>query len=68
MSQNSLTQDAANRLDGQQSRRQELRALLLSAADTARQDRRMHRIAERVARPVGRALRDRVSMLLSAVG
>ena len=66
MSQISLTQDAANRPAGQQSRRQELRALLLSAADTARQDRRMHRIAERVTRPVGRALRERVSMLLSA--
>lgn len=68
MSHETLTQDGANRTDGHDSRRRELRALLLSAADTARQDRRMHRIAERVARPVGRALRDRVSMLLSAAG
>jgi hypothetical protein len=68
MSHESLTQDDANETDGQDARRRQLRALLLSAADTARQDRRMHRIAERVARPVGRALRDRVSMLLSAAG
>jgi hypothetical protein len=68
MSDDSMTQDSANRTAGDDSRRRQLRALLLSAADTARQDRRMHRIAERVTRPVGRALRDRVSMLLSAAG
>ena len=49
-------------------RRQELRALLLSAADTARQTRRVRVMAARVGRPVGRAIRDRISMLLSAAG
>lgn len=47
-------------------RRRELRALLLSAADAAREARRVHHLAGRIGRPVGRAIRDRISMLVSA--
>jgi len=49
-------------------RRRQLRALILSAADAARQTRRVQAVAARMTRPVGRAIRDRVSMLLSAAG
>jgi hypothetical protein len=49
-------------------RRQQLRSLLLSAADAARQSRRMTRMAARIARPVGHAVRDRVALLVSAAG
>lgn len=54
--------------EGMDGRRRQLRDLLLTAADTARQARRVRTIAARVGRPVGRAVRDRVSMLLSAAG
>jgi len=47
-------------------RRRQLRALLLSAADAARQGRQMHRMASLATNRMGRAVRDRVSMLLSA--
>jgi len=57
--------DRATEPDG---RRRQLRTLLLSAADAARQTRRVQAVAARVTRPVGRAIRDRVSMLLSAAG
>lgn len=50
------------------SRRRQLRHLLLTAADAARQTRRVRQIAARVTQPVGRAVRDRVSTLLSAAG
>lgn len=53
----------ADRTDG---RRRQLRDLLLSAADAARQGRRVHQMASRVGTRMGRAVRDRVSMLLSA--
>jgi hypothetical protein len=48
------------------SRRRQLRDLLLSAADAARQGRQVHRMAARATNRMGRAVRDRVSMLLSA--
>lgn len=54
--------------EGTDGRRRELRTLLLNAADAARQTRRMRLFAGRVGRPMGRAIRDRVSMLLSAAG
>jgi hypothetical protein len=48
-------------------RRRQLRNMLLTAADAARQTRRVTAIAGRIGRPVGRAIRDRVSTLLIAV-
>jgi hypothetical protein len=47
-------------------RRRQLRDLLLSAADAARQGRQVRRMATRATNRMGRAVRDRVSMLLSA--
>jgi hypothetical protein len=47
-------------------RRRQLRALLLTAADAARQGRRIPEMASRMATPVGRAVRDRVLTLLTA--
>jgi hypothetical protein len=47
-------------------RRRQLRDLLLSAADAARQGRQVRRMASRATNRMGRAVRDRVSMLLSA--
>jgi hypothetical protein len=47
-------------------RRRQLRDLLLSAADAARQGRRVHRTATRAGNRMGRAVRDRIAMLLSA--
>jgi len=55
----------SNRLSAD-GRRRQLRDLLLSAADAARQGRIMHRMASRATNRMGRAVRDRVSMLLSA--
>jgi len=49
-------------------RRQQLRSLLLTAADGARQNRRMSRIAARIAQPMSRAVRDRIATLVSAAG
>jgi hypothetical protein len=49
-------------------RRRQLRALLLSAADTARQVRRLTLEGQAACRPMGRAVRDRISSLLSAAG
>lgn len=49
-------------------RRRQLRTLLLNAADTARRTRRVRQIAARVGRPATDAIRDRISMLLSAAG
>jgi hypothetical protein len=54
--------------EGAEGRRRQLRTLLLNAADAARQTRRIPEIAGRIAQPVGRAVRDRVSMLISAAG
>ena len=51
---------------GIEGRRRQLRALLLSAADTARQVRRLALDGQAAVRPMGRAVRDRISMLLSA--
>jgi hypothetical protein len=49
-------------------RRRQLRHLLHSAADTARQTRRVRMLGARVGEPFRDAVRDRVSMLLSAAG
>ena len=49
-------------------RRQQLRSLLLAAADGARQNRRMSRIAARITQPMSRAVRDRIATLVSAAG
>jgi hypothetical protein len=49
-------------------RRRQLRNLLLSAADTARQTRRVRTIGARVGQPLRDAVRDRISMLLIAAG
>jgi len=53
---------------GMDGRRRQLRTLLLSAADTARQVRRLAMDGQAAVRPIGRAVRDRISMLLSAAG
>jgi hypothetical protein len=58
----------ANSGDGNDGRRRQLVALLLSAADAARQSRQIPELAGRIARPVGQAVRDRVSTLISAAG
>ncbi len=67
MSEHTLYRNNTERTEDTESRRRELRHLLLTAADTARQTR-VRQIAARVARPAGRAIRDRVSTLLSAAG
>jgi hypothetical protein len=56
------------RTEGADSRRRQLRDLLLSAADAARRGRRVTQLAGQVGETATRAVRDRVSMLLSAVG
>jgi hypothetical protein len=48
-------------------RRQQLRELLLAAADTARRGR-VTQLAERMSETATRAVRDRVATLLVAVG
>ena len=68
MPDQNVARPLSDNVDGAEQRRRQLRALLLSAADAARQGRRIPELAGRVARPVGRAIRDRVSMLLSAAG
>jgi hypothetical protein len=70
MSDTRFAQDISYRSDESAGRRQQLRALLLSAADAARRSR-MQLITSRVGGPMSRAVRDvreRVSMLLSAAG
>ena len=52
------------RVQGADKRRRQLRALLLSAADAARQTRRGGPLT--MTRAEGRAVRDRISKLLSA--
>jgi hypothetical protein len=54
-----------NRTGGTDGRRRQLRALLLAAANAARQGRQVRQIASCV-RPIGEAVRDRVATLLSA--
>jgi hypothetical protein len=66
MSDGNSVGDISGRTDGTDGRRRQLRDLLLSAADAARQGRRVHQMASRVSTRMGRAVRDRVSMLLSA--
>jgi hypothetical protein len=66
MSDNHSVRGFSNRGEGADGRRRQLRALLLSAADAARQGRRLSEIAGQMAQPVGRAVRERVSMLISA--
>lgn len=68
MSDQTLAVPSSHLADGTDHRRHQLRALLLTAADAARQSRRIPEMAARMTRPVGRAVRDRVSMLVSAAG
>jgi hypothetical protein len=56
----------SNQFSAADGRRRQLRDLLLSAADAARQGRQVHRMASRATNRMGRAVRDRVSSLLSA--
>jgi len=56
----------SHRGEGADGRRRQLRDLLLSAADAARQSRRLSEVAGRIAQPVGQAVRDRISTLISA--
>jgi len=65
MGRASVMRGAGTGMDG---RRRQLRALLLSAADTARQVRRLAMDGHAAVRPMGQAVRDRVSKLLSAAG
>ena len=67
MSDQSHVNPAPHQSEGAERRRQ-LRALLLSAADAARQGRHLPQMAARMTRPVGRAIRDRISMLVRAAG
>lgn len=53
---------------GTSGRRAELRALLLAAANAARQSRRVQAVGDRIGRSLARPVRERVSMLLSAAG
>jgi len=66
MSDQTFAHRSTHDTEGSDWRHRQLRALLLTAADAARQSRRIPEIAARMARPVGRAVRDRVSMLVSA--
>jgi hypothetical protein len=68
MSEQTLSHRSTHITEDSDWRHRQLRALLLTAADAARQSRRIPEIAARMARPVGRAVRDRVSMLVSAAG
>jgi hypothetical protein len=68
MSDQMLTDQSSHLTQGADWRRRQLRALLLTAADAARQGRRIPEMAARMTRPVGRAVRDRISMLVSAAG
>ena len=67
MGQTSPLRGTGSGMDGG-GRRRQLRALLLSAADAARQVRRVTLDGQANGRRMGRAVRDRISMLLSAAG
>lgn len=64
MSDQTEERGQTNRVQGTDIRRRQLRALLLSAADAARQSRRAITLA--LVRPDQDAVRDRISKLLSA--
>jgi hypothetical protein len=64
MSDRTEERDQTHRAEGADKRRRQLRALLLSAADAARQTRRGGPLT--MTRAEGRAIRDRISKLLSA--
>jgi len=66
MSETNSARVVSNRSNGADGRRRQLRDLLLSAADAARQGRQGHHSATRAGARMGRAIRERVSMLLSA--
>jgi hypothetical protein len=66
MSESHMMRGLTNRGEGADGRRRQLRALLVSAADAARQSRRLSEVAGRMTQPVGRAIRERVSTLISA--
>ena len=65
MSEHTEDRGPTHRAQGADNRRRQLRALLLTAADAARQSRR---ITLALVRPNGEAVRDRISKLLSAAG
>ena len=67
MSDNDRARESADN-QGINGRRAELRALLLSAANTARQSRRIQAVGTRLSRSLARPIRERVSTLLSAAG
>ncbi|MEP6495984.1 MAG: hypothetical protein ABJF01_25110 [bacterium] len=62
-----MDRNIGNRAGATDGRRRQLRDLLLAAAVAARQGRRLEQIGSCV-RPIGHAVRDRVSTLLSAAG
>lgn len=67
MSNGNIESEPAARAIGAETRRRQLRALLLAAANTARASRQHMAITEYVARPLDRLLR-RASTLLGAAG
>lgn len=67
MSNGNIENEPVGRVIGAETRRRELRALLLAAADTARASRQHVAITDYVARPLDRLLR-RATTLLSAAG
>jgi hypothetical protein len=66
MRQSESTHEHSTAGQGAEGRRRELRALLVAAADAARQGRKLPQIASEIAQPVGRAIRDRIATLISA--
>jgi hypothetical protein len=66
MTSPAFARERVHHVDATDGRRRQLRALLLSAADAARQGRRVRQVASSVTTPIGRAVRDRIATLLSA--
>lgn len=66
MSEHISDRNADNHGQGAESRRRQLRALLLNSADDARQIRQTPIFTAEVVRPTRRTIRERIAMLLSA--
>jgi hypothetical protein len=66
MSDRSSERTNEGRTQGNDSRRRQLRALLLNAAGDARQTRQTPIFTATIVRPVRRTIRERIAMLLSA--
>ena len=66
MSDHMSDQTNDGRAQGTESRRRQLRAMLLSAAGDARQTRQTPIFTATIVRPVRRTIRERIAMLLSA--